>query len=257
VAQKILKLHGYFDVIGRVSVHTHHCFFDVVDTESSEVTLYTNNREFKNATDIDMIRYRPKPVVGFLKTNEKTYPDVKIEFVKANEVNSSFGDVVADVCYTDNGGKYIAFIQDGLYNIDIYINNKRQTKRNIKIDRGLKFQYYKIVHGLILEKYKDVVRYYGTDYKMVFGQLIDNKGTPIEKAEMIILNSDGVLDTYIKTDEDGKFSFAIKNGEYTVKIRAKDSPVKTKKVILDDMHGFTEQLISNSILWNKQQMLKM
>ena len=257
MAQKILKIQGYFDVIGRVSTHTHHCYFGVTDEEKNEIILYTNNKEYRHATEIDMVRYRPKPVVGILKNKDKTYINTKLEFVKTNEKTSTFGDVVQEVCYTDKGGKYTAYIESGTYNIDIYINNKRQTKRNVEINKGLKCQYYKKVRGLIAKKYKDVVEYHGTDYKMVFGQLIDNKSTPIEQAEIIILDSDGVLDTYIKTDEDGKYNFAIKNGDYTVKIRAKNSPMKSTKITVDDVHGFAEQLTSQEILWNKQQMLKM
>jgi hypothetical protein len=257
VAGKKIVFDCYFDVIGRVSTHSHKCFFDVTDEEDFVVTLHTNNKEYKNATEIDFVRYGVKPVVGILQNKDKTYRNVKVEFVHANEMKSTMGNVVNEICYTDDGGRYKAYIEAGVYDIDIFINNKKISKKNVKIDKGLKYQYYKTVNGLIHKKFKDWVSFCGTDYKMVFGQLIDNKKTPIQNAEMIILDEKGNVDTYIKTDEDGKYSFAIKNGTYTVKIRSPYSPMKTTKITVDDYHGFSELLTGNSNVFNKQDMIRL
>lgn len=251
-----LTLDCYFDVIGRQSVHTNKCFFDVVTENDYTLSLYTNNKCFKNASELDIKRYKVKPVCGFLKHKDKTYVNAKIVFVKLNENTSSFGDVVTEVCYTDKGGKYTAYIEPGLYNIEIYINNNKIIKRNQKIQDGMKFQYFQKVNGLIHKKYKDTVSFCGTEYKNIYGQLIDNKKTPIANAEIIVLQDD-VICAYVKTDDDGRYSFALKNGKYTVKIRSEKSPIKSTEVLLDDIHGFNEQLGADSILFNKQQMIKM
>ena len=246
----------YFDVIGRLSTHSNKCFFDVVEDTAYDLILHTNNTEIKNPKQIDFSRYITNPLYGVLSNGDKTFVNAKVEFIKQNEVRSMFGDIVSEICYTDKGGKYTAFIEPGLYNIDIFVNNQKITKRNITIQQGLKFQYYKTVKGLIHHKYADVVSFCGCDYKMVYGQLIDNKKTPIHNAEMIILQ-DGKLDTYIKTDDDGNYAFAIKNGVYTVKIRSPYSPMKSTEVVIDDVNGFSEQLTSSSILFNKKQMIRL
>ena len=51
--------------------------------------------------------------------------------------------------------------------------------------------------------------------------------------------------------------FALKNGNYEIKIRSKQSPVKSTKIYLDDLHGFSEQLNGSSILFNKNVMIKL
>lgn len=257
VPSRKLVFDCYFDVIGRVSTHTHKCFFSVTDEEDFTLTLHTNGREYKNATELDMKRYGIKPVTGILQNQDKTYKNVKVEFIHTNEISSTTGDVVTEICYTDNGGRYKAYIESGVYDIDIFINNKKISKKNVNVARGLKYQYYKTVDGLIYKKFKDWVSYCGTEYKMVFGQLIDNKKTPIHNAEIIIIDEQGNIDTYVKTDEDGNYSFAIKNGTYTVKIRSASSPVKTAKITVDDYHGFSEALSGNSNLFNKKNMIKL
>lgn len=256
MAERSITFDCYFDVIGRLSTHSNQCFFDVVSESDYDLILHTNNTEIKNPKQIDFSRYSAHSLQGVLNNGDKTFVNAKIEFVKQNEISSTFGNVVSEVCYTDNGGKYNAFIEPGIYNIDIFINNQKITKRNIEIQQGLKFQYYKTVKGLIHHKYADVVCFCGCDYKMVYGQLIDNKKTPINNAEIIILK-DNKLDTYVKTDDDGNYSFAIKNGAYTVKIRSKYSPMKSTEITIDDVNGFSEQLTSNSILFNKKQTIRL
>lgn len=253
---KSITFECYFDAIGRQSSHVNKCFFEVVTEETFISNLYTNNNVIKNPSLLDMKRYKVKPIVGKLQDNDKTYTNAKIVFIKNNEKTSTFGDVVSEVCYTDNGGRYIAYIEPGIYNIEIYINNKKIIKRNQYIGNGLRFQYYLLIEGLIYRKYKDTVSFCGTDYKNIYGQLIDNKHTPIKNAEIIVLQ-DGELKTYVKTDEDGKYKFALKNGNYEIKIRSKQSPVKSTKICLDDLHGFSEQLNGSSILFNKNVMIKL
>lgn len=243
-----------FDVIGRQSSHSWNCFFDITDEISTNLILHTNNQTINNPSNLDLIRYKIVPVSGILQNKNKSYIHTKVEFIKMNEINSSFGNVITDICYTDDGGRYKAYIPSGVYNIDIFINNQKITKYNIHISSKLKYEYYFTVNGMILDKYKDMVKFCGTDYKMIYGQLVDNKNTPIENAEIIILDNNGLC-VYRKTDNDGKYSFAIKNGKYKVKIRAKDSPVKMNDIEIDDTHGFGEQLISNSNLFSKKQMI--
>lgn len=253
--QKSITFTCFFDVIGRQNNHSWKCAFDVVSDDNVKYTLHTNNQIIQNPTDIDMLRYCPRPLTGVLQNKEKTYVNTKIEFLSMNQINSSFGNVVSEVCYTDKGGRYTSYITPGLYNIDIFVNNQKITKRNITIKNGLKFEYFLEVKGLIYKKYKDTVSFCGSDYKMIYGQLIDNKKTPVDKSEMIILDKNKKLVTYVKTDDDGRYKFALKNGEYIVKIRAKDSPIKSTNVILDDLHGFQEQLGMSSILFGKQSMI--
>lgn len=253
---KSLTFECYFDAIGRQASHNNECYFDVVTKEDFVMHLHTNNRIISNPSDLDFKRYSAKPITGSLQDENRTYINTKIVFVKNNEITSTFGDVVSEICYTDNGGRYVAYIEPGIYNIEIYINNQKVVKRNQNISNGLKFQYYLLIEGLIYKKYKDTVSFCGTDYKNVYGQLVDNKHTPIQNAEMIVLK-DGCLCAYVKTDDDGKYKFALKNGEYEVKIRSKQSPIKSTKIILDDLHGFSEQLNSNSILFNKEVMIRL
>ena len=255
--ERSITLDCYFNVIGRLSHHEHKCFFRVTDSKYYDLFLHTNNTVFKNPQEIDFRRYTVKPLVGYIANGEKTYTNTKIEFVKMNEKRSTLGNVVSEVCYSDNGSKYYAFIEPGLYDINIFVNNQRTTKRNIDIKNALNFQYYKTVNGLIRKKYKDTVMFCGTDYKMVFGELVDNKNTPIVNAEIIVINKDNSVNTYIKTDEDGKYSFAIKNGKYKVKIRSQFSTVKTTDIEIDDRNGFYEQLTSDSILFSKKSMLRL
>jgi len=255
--QRSITFDCYFNTIGRLSTHSHQCFFRVTDKQDFTLKLYTNNQVIENPLDIDFRRYGIKPLEGILQNNEKTYTNTKIEFVKMNEKRSTLGDVVSEVCYSDNGARYLAYIEPGLYNINVFVNNQKITKRNITITNGLKFQFYRTIRGLIKKKYKDTVVFHGTDYKMVFGQLVDNKHTPIENAELIVINEDKSINTYIKADDDGRYAFALKNGKYKVKIRSQFSTVKTTDIELTDSTGFYEQLVSESILFNKKAMIKL
>ena len=251
---KQVTFQASFYVIGRQSSHEWNCFFDIVSDEKFLLDLHTNNTVIHNPTNLDLVRYKIKPVSGILQNKDKSYINTKLEFIKMNEINSSFGNVISDICYTDKGGRYNAYITSGIYNIDIFINNQKITKRNVNVQSRLKYEYYFTVSGMIYKKYKDVVQFHGTDYKMIYGKLVDNKNTPIEKAEIIIINDDGLC-VYRKTDNDGNYNFALKNGRYKVKIRSKNSPIKSTDIELDDMHGFGEQIGSNSILFNKKQMI--
>lgn len=253
--ERSITLEGVFDVIGRLSEHKNRCFFDVTSDCDYDLMLFTNNTCIHNASDIDKIRYGVKPAIGFLRDGEKTYTNTKLVFIKRNEPTSSFGDVISETCYTDKGGMYKAYIQPGIYDIEIYINNKKIVKRHQNILEGLKYPYYQMVSGMIYSKYKDTVSFCGTDYKNIYGILVDNKGTHLAQAEMIVLQN-GEIKAYVHTDDDGKYSFALTNGVYDVKIRANKSPLKTTTVTLDDTHGFTEQLLANNIMWNKEDVIK-
>lgn len=250
-----LKLSCYFDVIGRESSHSFHCFFDVINNEKYTLHLHSNNLDIINPTTYDIARNSLRPVSGFIRNGNQVYINKKISFIKTNEINSTFGNIIADICYTDKGGRYYAYITPGVYDIEVMIDGKKILNKNQKINDGLKYEYYLLVDGLILRKNKDYIEFCDCEYKNFYGQLIDAKGTPISNSE-IIINNGNMICAYVKTDNDGKYKFALKNGKYNVKIRSEYSPVKQQEIIISNNSGFYEQL-SNSILFNKKAMLVM
>lgn len=250
------SLLGYFNVIGRSNSKPMECFFRIDNSEDFNLILEYNNTVIKNPTEIDLRRYKPKPLIGYIKDKDKTFPNAKVTFIQKDINTSLYSEIIRETCYTDKGGKYIAFITPGVYDIEIEYANQIIRKHNIQIKDGLKFQYNIKVKGLIQNKNKDIITYCGCEYKRVLGKLVDNKNTPIDKGEIIVTQNNQLV-IYTLTDEDGNYSFSLKNGEYIIKIRNNNSPMKTQKLIINDTNTFHEQITANNVMFNKEQLLVM
>lgn len=251
-----ITLVGYFDVVGRESLHSFSCFTNVDNSDWTVVNLHVGEKIIKNPTIYDIKRNKIIPVIGFLENDCERFKNTKLSFIKSNILTSSFGNVTKEICKTDSSGMYKAYIQPGIYNINIFINNELTELKNQVIQDGLKHEYYMLIQGPIKNKFKDTVSFVYSNYKNVYGKIVDNKFTPIENAEIIILNENGIY-VYVKTDKDGNYRFAIENGIYDVKFRSDDCPMKTvNNVEINDNFGFIEQLNNVSKIFGKTKWLE-
>lgn len=126
-----------------------------------------------------------------------------------------------------NDDKYYLFLKNGIYNVNI--KNSRINRRfsDINIDNGITENYSKVTDGLIYRQYDDIFEYYDGNYavKEVCGTIVDEYGSPIKNAEIIITQGENLVVYYV-TDNNGNYRFRLDNGVYDVRIRSSNKRLK-------------------------------
>lgn len=241
----IQLIHGFVDVIGASKKKIINCVFDVVNT--SEIVLKTYcGKDFNNKNipiDSTLI---PTPAIGKIQDNNGNgLAGVKVSFIKDyivtdQSINQKGAvQIIIDYCITDTNGQYIVFIEPGIYTIRIDGGQAPQIFTNQEITTGLQNQYYYLIDkGLIQKKYSDIIEFSGTTKRLIYGEMINQSKQPLINSE-IIISQNNVVISYIKTDNNGKYFFAIDNGIYDVRIRGPKQPVKIiKNFNFEDGKGF-------------------
>lgn len=154
---------------------------------------------------------------------------------------------IVDRVKTDLNGEYTIFVPSGIYDIEIDGHGTKRMVRNYEIKNGITEVYCKPVMGDIFEKYHDVVSFlkedefgtigYENDW-FVHGEILDKEDNPIQNCEIIVSVEDEAV-VYLKTNEEGKYSFMLPLGKYDVRIKAPKQHVKiAKDVIFGGRDGF-------------------
>lgn len=126
--------------------------------------------------------------------------------------------------------KYYMFLTNNDYNF--IIKNSRVNRRfpHVIVDNGITENYSKSINGLIRKQYEDVIEYYDGLYTSweIYGQLIDEYGSPISNAEIIISQGEKLVVYYV-TDFNGKYRFELPHGIYDIRIRSSNKRLKIIK----------------------------
>lgn len=254
-------IHGFFDVIGSSKKQVIKAAFDVVST--SDIIMQLHQKDYNNnEVPVEKI-IMPESVVGIIKDeNDNPLGGVKVSFIKdyivsdTNIRQRNGFQTVVDYSITDGNGQYNVFVEPGIYTIRIDGGQAPQIFVNQEIVSNFNQYYYHIKKGGIKKKYNDVIEFYGTDKRQISGQMLDQNKRPIKNAEIIITEGP-IVKTYIKTDSNGKYSFAIENGTYDIRIRAANKPVKyIPNFNFEDGKGFMTILKEEkSILFGRDKQL--
>jgi hypothetical protein len=241
--------HAFVDIHGGSTKRTFHGLIDVVHSDDTKIILTNGNKEL----DInDKEQYRPQPVKGVINDskNNNNIPvsNTRITFIKDfvvdNKNNQDYEGkkTIIDRAITNSNGEYIVFVPPGQYTIKV--DNDKYTKyfKNQKVKEGLINQFYYLVDSTIKEKNKDVIKFHNTDKNLIQGVMLNEHNNPISNAEIIITKNDIVI-TYIKTDSNGKYKFALEKGVYDIRIRQNKKDIKILNDFnFDPNNGFVESL---------------
>jgi hypothetical protein len=254
-------IHGFVDVTGSSNIKTIKAMFDVVSTSDIVMPLYQKDYNNKEIPTEEIII--PEATTGIIQDGDNNpLEGVKVSFIRdyvvsdANVRQRNGFQTVIDYSITDMNGKYTVFVEPGIYTIRIDGGQLPQIFNGQEIVSNFKQYYYCVKKGVIRKKYNDVIEFYGTDKKQIFGQILDQNKKPIENAEILITEG-SIIKTYIKTDSNGKYAFAIENGIYDVRIRASNKPVKyIKDFNFEDGKGFMTILRDEkSILFGRDKQI--
>lgn len=242
-------IHGFVDVHGTRQAKILRGAFDVLN--SSNILLQTYCGKDINNNDITIASNKiPVPVIGIIKDdNNNPVINVKVTFIKDSTILNKLvnqytaHETAIDYSMTDNNGNYIVFVEPGIYNIRIDNGKNPTIFTGQEIINGMQNQYYYLIDkGFIKKKYDDIIEFYGTDKKLIQGTMVDQNKIPIVNAE-IIISKNNVIHTFIKTDCNGKYAFALENSTYDIRIRGLRQPIKIcKNFIFENGKGFMNVL---------------
>lgn len=213
------QLNGFADIIDISNKKVNNVYINIIE-QNQHRKLNENNNNFLLT-----------PVTGVIDDNGIPVADIKVSFIDKN-------NIVKDYCITNKSGEYYIYIEPGTYTVRIGEN----SFPNQIFKDGLKFQYFYTVDGLIKKRYNNIVEFYDTEKKLVEGKIINHDNEPLLDGEIIITQNNEIK-TYIKTDDDGKYSFAIENGIYDVRVRSKRMTVK----IINNVEFIDEKSFIDSI----------
>lgn len=208
-------------------------------------TLHLGNQLFENVTDLDLKRYALRPVIGYIKNGNQIYKNAKVSFFSNN--------ILVDTCYTDSAGMYKMYVQPGIYDIEVLINNQKFTNRSQTIKDGLKYNFYISTKAAIREHVKDTVTFTNSEYIFIQNTLVDNASRPIPDAEIVVFDNTFIY-AFAKTDQQGRYKFSLKPKTYQVLIRANNKHAKRTTINLTYSSGFND-LLKNSNLFSKEAMI--
>lgn len=237
-------INGMFDVVDSseiVPIYNYVSYNNGIRTESHTKSIYDNN--------ISM------PFVEIIeeKINNQIFPiqNIKITFVKDdviyenNNLISNGSKRIVDTCITNSEGKYFAFVEDGIYTIKVEGGKYNKTFYNKQIINGIKEHFYTI-RSLIQKREINTLSLVGTNDKLIQGIMVDEHKKPIENAEIIIsqvVDNIENLVMYCKTNNEGKYEFALPLGVYNVRLRSpKHSVVIVNNLNFEEGHDFVSIL---------------
>jgi protocatechuate 3,4-dioxygenase beta subunit len=228
-------LNSTFNVVGATISSTWQGIFDAV-IDNGENDIVKLNIGKGRSVNIDKLnQYTLTPVIGTITENvngeEIPIPNVRVSFIKDfvvinnTQLNYNGNKTVVDYDMTDEDGEYVVFIEPGTYTIRIDGGKYAEYFTNQVITEGLKNEFYVTIDGLIQHKCEDIIELCNFEEKIVTGFMIDQNEKPLANAEIIITKDKEII-TYCKTDNDGKYQFAIKEGIYNIRLRGPKQSVK-------------------------------
>lgn len=231
-----ILINGAFNATGETGKYFLKGFFEISQNNKDEVKLNIGNGKVVEISE--MSNYELTPVVGIIKEEVNgisiPIPNVRISFIKdyvvtdKSQLNYNGNRIVLDYDITDDNGEYVVFVPPGIYTIRIDGGKYAEYFTNQVIKNGLQHEFYITIDGLIKSKHEDVIELCDYEEKIITGLIIDQNEKPLLGAEIIISKGKEVI-TYIKTDNEGKYQFAIKEGVYDIRLRGPKQSVKIIK----------------------------
>ena len=143
-------------------------------------------------------------------------------------------------------GDYFLFLESGTYDIRIESESVNRTIKNYQVKDGIKLYRKRFFSGQVKSKYPEdntiqesksinnIVTFQSFDEDipefneaLVMGVIRDQYGMPVKNAELIIADSvSKEVKTFVRTEEDGKFSFILGLGNYDIILRSPDHNAK-------------------------------
>ncbi|MDF2533968.1 MAG: hypothetical protein K0R18_125 [Bacillales bacterium] len=182
--------------------------------------------------------------------------DIPDEPVRNASIKVYKDGIIYDYTKTDDNGFYVLYLEDGIYDIKIQSPSYNRTIKNQKIINGITPFNMLFKSGQIAKKEFDMVEFFmyevdgvSTGLRYVHGTLLNENGSPVEDAEIVVANSNThVIQAFVKTGKDGKYGFVIDLGNLDIIIR---SPRFNAKVLRNyeftAEDGFIPTVIEKSI----------
>lgn len=230
---------GFVDIWGDSVIRHFNGYVDIINESSIAEEIVPKNNI-------------PNVFNGTLKDGDTLVSNARVSLIKNN--------IIVDYCMTDINGEYTLFAKNGMYTMKINNSSINMEFQNEEItsDNGLVNEYYYSINNktsLIKKRYDDIIEFHGTTKKLISGIMLDNNKYPIENAEIIISQDKNIV-SYIITDNMGKYSFALDNGIYDIRIRFKKQPVKIiNNFEFKDGRGFMFELQKQSNLFRRDNSL--
>jgi len=239
------------------------CMIDIVKDNKvqykyfnvQQVNSYDFNNEFKVCK-------------GFLKENNNPIPNATIYFMKniksknmeqVNDgvngiknfnTNNTFekfnNSIIVDKCKTDENGMYVAFIENGIYDIKIDCGIYKDIQPNMQINDGIQGEYYWIIEDLINKQIgKSTYKMNKTNSKLIKLNLLDEQ-KKYTNGDLIITKDNKVI-VYKKIKK--HTMFMLDNGVYDIRLRNRHTDVKIINGFeFNENEDFVTKLINNYIM---------
>lgn len=236
------------------------CSFDLVNDNNIKITYsnnVTSNYEFNNNVQL---------CSGYIKEDNNSIPNATIYFmtssqrqnteeiydgingIKNAKRNHTFemksNNIIVDKCVSNSEGKYIAFVENGIYDIKIEINGYIDILKNQEITDGITQEHYYTIDSTINKKIGKST-YIMNKYpaRMINVSLLNEYGNFIN-GDLIITQNNNLI-VYKKINNKNNM-FALENGIYDIRIRNKNTNVKIiKNFEFNEDDDFIEKLITN------------
>lgn len=255
-------MHGFVDVF-ELSQRKIPCCVDIVNNDNYKLYLYLDDNIIKNSNTFEQFEsFKPLPIKGVLKETindiDKPISNAKVSFIKDYVVDSDRTGykTIVDYCVTNNNGEYTVFITPGTYTIKVHVGGQNVEYINQTIEKGLTTSYYIRIEGLIYKQYEDIIEFVNCEKKLIQGKILDKRyNKPIKNCEIIITSKDNLI-SYVKTNNEGNYSFALENGIYDIRIRAKNYSVKIiNNFVFENNKGFISQLNEQTNLFRGDDLI--
>lgn len=254
VETRSMTLKAFFDVGGQELRKTHACTFAVdLSAPAATLTLHMGGQEYVDPTEAELTRARPKAVTGQL-----TGPGAvgaQVEFIDPRRPVGLFGSTPVATCTADAGGRYAAFVPPGVYDVRVHAAGRTTVHRGVAVQRGLRQHWWITAAGLPASSTAEQTTFNDCPWVLIRGQLVLADGEPAADAQVLV-TADDQVHAYVSTDADGRYTFALRHGVYTVRLMLPGSPTKViPNVAVDGVNPWSAQLGAGNINANRAALL--
>jgi hypothetical protein len=172
--------------------------------------------------------------------------------------------IVYDYDTTDTNGQYTLCLEDGIYDIEIKSPSYSRTVKNYEVQDGIKEYRKLITYGQIKKKTNDMIEFaffesdgkplwHDNGMRLIGGTLLDEHNNVITGAEIVVVDSDTKeVHAYVKTNENGEYSFVLERETYDVIIRSPRHNAKVvKNFIFNGEDGFVSEMTKQSLMFRQ------
>lgn len=266
-----MKINCCFDITYEQIKKTIPCIVDIVKDNKTEykyfnnkqVNMYDFNNEFKVCTGYLKENTTPIPnaIIYFIKNSKSNNTEQitdGINGIKNFKTNNTFekynNSIIVDKCKTDENGKYIAFIENGTYDIKIDCGNYKDIQTNIEVKDGIQGEYYWIINDLINKQIgKSTLIMNKTNSRLIKLNLL-NEQKKYANGDLIITQNNKII-VYKKINKNTMFM--LDNGVYDIRLRNQNTNVKIiNNFEFNENDDFVSKLIDNYLMNDKITIIK-